>query len=220
VHIPKKFRQEDLSTLKKFIVEAPFAALITNSKKGLDATHLPFILEEAEGKTFLQGHVAKANPLWQNVDDQAEVLVVFNGPNCYVSPNYYPTKKEHGKAVPTWNYVCVHVRGVVSFIDDDDWNLQMLNTLTTVHEASQKKPWSVADAPREHIQKMLSAIVGIEINVSSIIGQWKLSQNQPVQNQQGVIEGLSREANGLSQECVVSNSQKIAELVQDYMLKS
>jgi transcriptional regulator len=114
----------------------------------------------------------------------------------------------------------VHVKGVVSFIDDDDWNLQMLNTLTTVHEASQKKPWSVADAPKEHIQKMLPAIVGIEINVSSIIGQWKLSQNQPVQNQQGVIEGLSKEANGLSQECVVSNSQKIAELVQEYMLKS
>lgn len=219
MHIPKKFKQDDLDTLKKLIVEAPFASLITSSKTGLEANHLPFILKESEGKTLLQGHIAKANPLWQNLEDQADVLVVFNGPNCYVSPNYYPTKKEHGKAVPTWNYVCVHVKGVVSFIYDDAWNLQMLNALTTVHEASQKKPWSVADAPKEYIQKMLSAIVGIEIDVASIVGQWKLSQNQPVQNQRGIVEGLSKEADGLSQQNVASSSQKIAELVRKYTLK-
>jgi len=169
-------------------------------------------LKECGDKVFLQGHIAKVNNLWKNLENGTEVLVVFSGPNCYVSPNYYPTKKQHGKAVPTWNYVTVHAKGQLSFVHDDVWNLQMINALTDQHEASQKKPWSIADAPADYIQKMLPAIVGLQIDVSSIVGQWKLSQNQPEQNQQGVFEGLSKE------DC--SNSQKISMLVSEYALNN
>lgn len=138
MHILKKFKQDDLNTLKNLMIQHPFATLVSYCDSGLEANHLPFILKEEKGQTKLHGHIAKVNDLWKHVENLSDVLVVFNGPDCYVSPNYYPTKKKHGKAVPTWNYVSVHIKGVLSFIYDDDWNLQMLNTLTTVHEASQK----------------------------------------------------------------------------------
>lgn len=215
MHVPKKFQQNDVDQLKGIIQEYPFATLVTHSDNagiGLEANHLPFILAHSEAENVLQGHIAKVNPLWKNVQDKSEVLVVFNGPNCYVSPNYYPTKKETGKAVPTWNYVTVHVKGVMSFIYDDKWNLNMINQLTQHHEASQAIPWSTADAPDEYIQKMLPAIVGIEITISSIKGQWKLSQNQPERNQQGVVDGLSQLRE--------SESQKIAEFVNKYAIEN
>ncbi len=210
MHIPNKFKQDDLDKLKEIIVEYPFATLVSYCESGLEANHLPFVLKECDGKVLLQGHIAKVNDLWKNLENEAEVLVVFNGPNCYVSPNYYPTKKQHGKAVPTWNYVTVHAKGALSFIYDDAWNLQMINALTDQHEASQIMPWSTVDAPANYIQKMLPAVVGLQIDVSSITGQWKLSQNQPEQNQKGVVEGLSKDARG--------DSQKIAALVGEYTL--
>lgn len=131
MHIPKKFEQNDPSQFKKFIHNYPFATLITNSESGLEANHIPFFLNQSKGKDVLQGHIAKVNPLWKNVKDKLDVLVVFNGPNCYVSPNHYPTKKETGKAVPTWNYVTVHVKGIMSCIHDKQWNLNMINNLTS-----------------------------------------------------------------------------------------
>ncbi len=212
MHTPKKFKQDDLDKLKGLITEYPFATLISYGESGLEANHLPLILKECDGKILLQGHIAKANDLWKNLENDVEVLIVFNGPNCYVTPNYYPTKKQHGKAVPTWNYVTVHVRGALSFVYEDAWNLQMINALTDQHEASQTMPWSTTDAPADYIQKMLPAIVGLQIEVSSITGQWKLSQNQPEPNQKGVVEGLSQETR--------INSQKIAALVDENVLNN
>jgi len=119
------------------------------------------------------------------------VLAIFHGPNGYVSPNYYPTKQEHGKVVPTWNYVAVHVRGELAFIHEDEWKLEMLNKLTAQHESQQKNPWSVKDAPREFTQSLLGAIVGFEIKVTAMEGKWKAGQNQPNKNRQGTIDGLS-----------------------------
>ena len=118
-------------------------------------------------------------------------MVIFNGPNCYISPNNYPTKKDTGKAVPTWNYMVVHVKGNISFIDDNEWIYEMLDTLTQEHESQQVIPWSIKDAPASYIQKMLSVLVGIKIEIIYINSQWKLSQNQPDINQSGVVEGLS-----------------------------
>ena len=130
----------------------------------------------------------------------------------YISPNYYPTKKETGKVVPTWNYVTVHVKGVMSYIHDEKWKLNMLNNLTNQHEVGQPNPWSISDAPEEYIQKMIPAIVGLEIKALSITGQWKVSQNQPEQNKQGVAAGLSQESE--------SDSQKIAELVKGHTIET
>ena len=211
MHVPKKFEQNDLTQFTDLINNYPFATLITNSELGLEANHIPFILDQSNGKNILQGHIAKVNSLWKNLKDKSEVLVVFHGPNCYISPNYYPTKKETGKVVPTWNYVAVHVKGVLSYVHDEDWKLDLLNDLTTQHEAGQVIPWSILDAPEEYIQKMLSAIVGLEVDITSITGQWKLSQNQPDVNRLGVVAGLSLE-NG--------SHQAIAELVQEQMAKS
>jgi transcriptional regulator len=156
----------------------------------VEATHLPVILTCIEGKDVIQAHIAKANKIWESVKDGSEILLIFNGPNCYISPNYYPTKKEAGKAVPTWNYVVVHVKGKISFIHDVKWVYNMINTLTSEHESNQEIPWSISDAPDTYIKKMLPAIVGIEIPIDSIKGQWKLSQNQPEVNKFGVVQGL------------------------------
>lgn len=191
MYIPRKFRQENAEELVALIQQHPFATLIMNSEQGVEALHLPVLLEQMGERLVLKAHIAKANDVWKKVKNGAEALVIFNGPNCYVSPNHYPTKAEHGRAVPTWNYVVVHVKGAVSFTHDSDWIYGVIDELTSKHEAESPTPWTIADAPEEYIHKMLSAIVGVEIAVNSMIGKWKLSQNQPEINQQGVIQGLS-----------------------------
>jgi len=190
--IPRTFKQDNIEDLLQLMAQYPFATLITLSETGIDATHLPmFVVKEAD-KYHLKAHIAKANPLWKSVKNGSDVLVTFHGPNCYISPNHYPTKKQTGKAVPTWNYVVVQVKGTISFIHDSEWIYNAIETLTNIHESAQLQPWSISDAPDEYIQKMIPAIVGIEIEVTSITGQWKLSQNQPQVNQYGVVEGLSQ----------------------------
>ncbi len=191
MYIPKNFEQHDVSKLKALIAEYPLATLITHSEQGLVANHIPFIFESCNGRNHLQGHIAKTNPLWKEVKDGSEILAIFHGPDCYISPNYYPTKKEHGKAVPTWNYVVAHVKGYLSFIHDLEWNLNIINKLTEQQESNQKKPWSTNDAPKDYIEKMLSAIVGVDIHIHSITGKWKASQNQANINKQGIIDALS-----------------------------
>ena len=190
MHIPSKFQQNEDKHLKAIMRNYPFATLITHSDSGIEATHLPVTFDDTEGRIVIQCHIAKANKIWKSVREDSEILLVFNGPNSYISPNYYPTKEESGKAVPTWNYVAVHVKGRISFIHDEKWIYNMINALTIEHESKQEKPWSITDAPDTYINRMLPAIVGIEISVDSIEGQWKLSQNQPEINKHGVIKGL------------------------------
>ncbi|SEA11803.1 negative transcriptional regulator, PaiB family [Microbulbifer marinus] len=191
MYTPKKFNQTDMGEMKGLIIDYPLATLVTYSNSGLDAHHIPLHLCEREGKIILQGHIAKANPLWREVDDGSNVLAVFNGPNCYISPNHYPTKSETGKAVPTWNYVSVHAKGILSFIHDEKWIYEVIDRLTIQHEGTSEGAWSISDAPESYIEKMLPAIVGLEVEVTSLSGQWKLSQNQPERNRHGVIAGLS-----------------------------
>ncbi len=206
MHIPNKFQQDDERELLALMRDYPFATLITCSEAGIEANHLPMSVVWREDKLYLHTHIAKVNKVWQSVAESSEVLVIFNGPNCYISPNNYPTKQQTGKAVPTWNYVTVHVKGSIAFIHDSSWIYQALETLTAEHESKQVTPWAMADAPPSYINKMLPAIIGIEIAVTSIMGQWKLSQNQPQVNQQGVINGLSA-----SKEI---NAEKVAAMVQ------
>jgi len=193
MHIPRTFKQADNDKLKALIVKYPLATLISYSDAGLEANHIPFIFDSSQGVDVLQGHVAKANKVWKTLSDNADVLLVFHGPNGYISPNHYPTKQRTGRAVPTWNYVAVHVKGSMRCIHDDSWILNHITNLSDHHEAEQPNPWSINDAPAEYIQKMLPAIVGLELDIVSITGQWKVSQNQPHENQLGVVSGLVEE---------------------------
>jgi len=210
MHVPKAFQQDDPVALHELMVKYPLASLIAYSATGIEVNHIPFFLNKSKGKLSLQGHIAKANPLWKLIKDKSQVLLVFHGPNCYISPNYYPTKKEQGKVVPTWNYVAVHVKGLLSYRFDTQFKLDMLNNLTIQHEQNQEKPWSITDAPMQYIQRMLAAIVGLEIEILSITGKWKVSQNQSEINKQGIVAGLSNEE--------TSDSLNIANLVQTHMI--
>ena len=187
MYAPKHFRHERVEDLHGLMRAYPFATLIVRGADGLDADHLPFELADA---TTLHGHVARGNALVGR--NGAEVLVVFRGPDGYVSPNWYPSKHETGREVPTWNYAVVHVHGRLRVIDDAPWLHRFLDALTARHEAAQPHPWQVADAPADHIVKSLRAIVGIEVAIERIEGKFKLSQNHPEANRLGVIEGLRR----------------------------
>lgn len=169
----------------------PLATLITTHPvTGLIVNHLPF---ERVGESLLHGHVARGNELADA--DGAEVQVIFQGPDGYISPNWYPSKHETGREVPTWNYAVVHVYGRMRIVRDKDWLRRLLETLTDRHEAGQSMPWRVSDAPADHIEKMLGAIVGIEIAIERIEGKFKLSQNHPVPNRNGVVQGLRERGN-------------------------
>ena len=190
--IRKIFDEYDHDKIKAIITANPLAAVVSYSDAGLEANHIPLLLtESSEKKLILQGHIAKANPLWKITPK--DVLVIFSGPDSYISPSYYPSKQIDGKAVPTWNYVAVHIQGSLRFIHDAEWCLDLVSRLSDQHEHNRSNPWSVSDAPQEYIDKMLSAVVGIEIEVESLVCKAKTSQNQTAENKNGVVNGLLSE---------------------------
>lgn len=189
MYTPKHFVENRIEALHGLIRAYPFATLVTRAGDGLTANHLPF---ELVGEV-LHGHVARGNELARL--DGAEVLLVFQGPDGYISPNWYPSKHETGREVPTWNYAVVHVHGRLRVIDDAAWLRRLLETLTDHHEAGQPQPWKISDAPDDHIETSLRAIVGLEVSIDRIEGKFKLSQNHPARNRAGVIAGL-RERDG------------------------
>lgn len=189
MYTPKHFEETRVEALHGLIRAYPFATLVTHAAAGLTANHLPFELVDG----VLHGHVARGNELARL--NGAEVLLVFQGPDGYISPNWYPSKHETGREVPTWNYAVAHVHGRLRVIDDAAWLRRLLETLTDHHEATQPQPWKITDAPEDHIEKSLRAIVGLEIAIERIDGKFKLSQNHPARNRAGVIAGL-RERDG------------------------
>ncbi len=191
MHPSSIFCQNDESELLRFIEQYPFATLITQTNNGIVADYLPFTIEKDGAHQSLIGHISKGNSLWKSISDNDNVLVIFNGPDCYISPNLYPSKAETGKAVPTWNYVRAQVSGRISFHHDREWIYQALDDLTRQHESQNKQPWSIDDAPEEYIEKMLKGVVGIKIDITAINGTWKVSQNQPEKNQQALIQAFS-----------------------------
>jgi transcriptional regulator len=184
MYMPSYFKETRSEALHALMRAYPFATLVTHADAGLAANHLPF---ELVGD-HLHGHVARGNELARA--DGAEVLVIFRGPEGYVSPNWYPSKHETGREVPTWNYAVIHVHGRLRVVEDHTWLRQLLERLTDRHEAGQPKPWHVSDAPADHIEKSLDGIVGLEISIERIEGKFKLSQNHPAANRAGVVEGL------------------------------
>jgi transcriptional regulator len=188
---PKFNLETDLPTIREFVRANPLCTLVTRATDGLVATHLPMVLhEDGPGLGTLRGHVARANSQWKDYVASEEVLGIFHGPEHYISASWYPTKAVDGKVVPTWNYVAVHVYGLMRTIEDTDWLLEHLRTLTDINEVVSRKPWSVDDAPPEYIASLSRAIVGIEIPISRFEGKWKVSQNRGESDAQGVIEGL------------------------------
>ncbi len=186
MYSPSHFNETRPELLQGLIAQHPLGTVIVNGAAGLVADHIPFELGPATPEApfgVLRAHVARVNPLWRH---EGEALVVFQGPSAYVSPSLYEEKPVSGKVVPTWNYAVVHAHGPLRAVEDTAWLLALLERLTVTHEASRAAPWSVHDAPREWVEKIMQAIVGIEIPVHRMQGKWKMSQNRSQQDQHRV----------------------------------
>ncbi len=202
MYLPAHFAEHRPAVLQQLIREHPFGLLVTQGAADIDANGVPFFLDAdpAGGPGILRAHVARANPLWREARGDLDSLVVFQGPQTYVSPAWYPSKAEHGKVVPTWNYVMVQGRGKLRAIEDATWLHPFVSRLTDHHEderakqAAQPKAWAVTDAPVDYIDTMLKAIVGIEIVLTSLVGKWKVTQNRPAADREGVVRGLANTA--------------------------
>lgn len=192
MYVPKHFKEDDNVKLHQYIRDYGFGVLIVADEDGIEANHLPFHLscEEDDSPGTLQCHVARNNPVWQRVKNGGRVLAVFQGPDGYVSPSWYPTKAETGRVVPTWNYLAVHAAGKARIVEDATWLKQHLTKLTDQHESEMKEPWHVDDAPQDFTERLVKAIVGIEIEIETLTGKLKASQNLPERNRAGVKAGL------------------------------
>ena len=190
---PPHHREDLLDVQHSLIENHPFGLLISTAAAGPVANALPFLLHRHTGRLgMLQAHMARANEQWRDLDGQ-KVLTVFQGPQSYVSPSYYATKRETGKVVPTWNYAMVQARGLVRVRADAEWLDAQIDRLTSRHEGHRAHSWAVSDAPRSYIECQLRGIVGIEIEIEAIEGKWKASQNRQEADRRGVAEGLGQE---------------------------
>lgn len=186
MYVPAHFDESRTEVLHDFIRQHPLGMLVTHGAGGLDANHIPFDIQSGQGeKGLLAAHVARANPLWQNISDGDEVMVVFRATDAYISPTWYPSKHELHKQVPTWNYVVAHAHGRITVRDDERFVRGVVGRLTRTHEASQPKPWKMTDSPKEYIEAMLRAVVGIEIEITRLVGKSKLGQNKDVRDIRG-----------------------------------
>jgi len=191
LYVPEHFRETRIEVLRALIARYPLGTLVAVTSEGITANHIPMqLLPAADGPALLRGHIARANPLWRLLQNDAPVLAVFIGPDHYVSPTWYPSNREHGKAVPTWNYATVHIRGQIRFIEDGGWLRSLVESLTDEHERGIPNRWRISDAPPDFIDGMVRAIIGFEIRVSAIEGKVKASQNRSAADRTGVAEAL------------------------------
>jgi transcriptional regulator len=194
VYLPNHFEQARHEELLRTVAAYPFGALVTTGPQGLDANHIPFLIDEASGGKKLLAHVARANALWKEVKDGDEALVIFRADDAYVSPNWFPSKHEFHRQVPTWNYRVVHAHGRIFVRDDERFVRGVVARLTRVHESQtgDAKPWKMTDSSAEYIDQMLANIVGIEIEVTRLVGKWKLSQNKEERDRMSAAQELSK----------------------------
>uniref|UniRef100_E1T8H8 FMN-binding negative transcriptional regulator n=1 Tax=Burkholderia sp. (strain CCGE1003) TaxID=640512 RepID=E1T8H8_BURSG len=209
MYLPADFTEARTDQLHALIAQHPFGTLITHGASGLDANHIPFDLATNEGEFgVLHAHVARNNPLWQDLANGAEVLVVFHAGDAYISPTWYPSKHETHRQVPTWNYVVVHAHGRITIRDDEKYVRGVVARLTRTHEAALPQPWKMGDAPREYIDAMLKAIVGVEIVITRLIGKRKLGQNKDARDIRGAGEALRARENPIGDQMLACAAQK------------
>ncbi|MEJ8851699.1 FMN-binding negative transcriptional regulator [Variovorax rhizosphaerae] len=207
MYIAPHHEERDLAALQSLMQAHPLGAWVTPGLGGLVANHIPFVLDKDRGEFgTLRAHVARANPVWRELPAAVPSLVIFQGPQSYITPSWYPGKQVDGKVVPTWNYVAVHAGGVASAIHDRDWIMQAITDLTHQSESGRIEPWRITDAPREYIEGLSRAIVGIEIPIASISGKWKLSQDEAIADRVGTVAGLRAggDANSLAMSRLVA----------------
>ena len=208
MYLPEVFEEKDHEKLYQLIENYPFATLVSQSTNGFGANHLPFklLLEPEHHSAILVAHIARNNPLHTQIRNGTEVLVIFQGEQGYISPNWYPSKQQHHQHVPTWNYQVVHVNGAIRFLEDGKSLRGILAKLTRTHEAKQPKPWKMSDAPSDYIAEELKGIIGIEIKIQQMTGKFKLSQNRDKVDAVGVVDGLEQQGEA-----------KLAQAVQRYI---
>jgi transcriptional regulator len=199
MYIPAHFLIKNPQDIHTIIQEHPLGALVTLGPDGLDANHIPFEFDASQGAHgLLTAHVARANPVWQQCQDGADVLVIFRGNESYISPNWYPSKHETHRQVPTWNYEVVHVHGRLTVMDEEKFVRRVVARLTREHEASEPRPWKMGDSPPEYIAQMLKAVVGIQVEIRRIEGKAKLSQNREARDRLNAADTLlAKGAEGL-----------------------
>lgn len=194
MYLPHYHQAKDAATLLNLIDEHPLGAWVCTGAQGLIANHIPFVLDRSRGAHgTLIGHVSRANGVWRDLRPTAPSVVMFQGPQAYITPAWYPGKTAHGEVVPTWDYVVAHAHGVARAIEDRDWLLAMLERLTETQESTRPTPWRVADAPTAYIDRLLGAIVGIEITIDRLEGKHKLSQDEALADRVGTVAGLRGE---------------------------
>ncbi|MBN3831637.1 FMN-binding negative transcriptional regulator [Burkholderia sp. Ac-20344] len=196
MYVPADFNEPNPDALRELIVQHPFGSLITHGKCGLDAIHIPFELLPSDGGLGeLHAHVSRENPVWQDVADGDEVLVIFRAGDAYISPTWYPSKHVAHRQVPTWNYVVVHAHGRITVRDDAKFVRGVVARLTRTHEASQPVPWKMGDAPADYLDTMLQSIVGLQIEITRFVGKRKLGQNKAEADIRGAGDALVANGN-------------------------
>ncbi|HSC68519.1 MAG TPA: FMN-binding negative transcriptional regulator [Cellvibrio sp.] len=205
MYVPKSNEENNLPTLHALIRARPLGTWAAIAEGEIEVNHIPFVIKEERGEFgALVCHVAKANPIWKTFSQTNNSVITFHGDQAYISPSWYPSKHENGKAVPTWNYCVVHAYGVPQLIHDPQALLAHLNELTDFHESGQALPWKVSDAPADFMERLYGAIVGIEIPIKKIVGKWKLGQSRSEADKLGTIAGLksggSAQQHGLANE--------------------
>lgn len=208
MYVPKHFEETDLAVLHGLAQSRPFATWVVWANGELVVNHLPFLIHPNRGRLgTLAGHVARANSVWQAIGDETPSVAIFQGPQKYITPSWYPAKQVTGKVVPTWNYVVVHAHGSPRVIHDKDWLLAHVTELSDVHEQERPTPWKVSDAPRDYVDALVNAIVGIEIPLTALHGKWKLSQNRSTADLLGTISGLTADGDQESAEVATLANQ-------------
>ena len=184
-------REARQDVLAAAIADIRFGALVVMSSDGLSATHIPMLVRELpEGEIHLEGHVARPNDLWRTAQAGVPALAIFQGPQAYIHPGWFPTKKADGKAVPSWNYIAVHAHGTLEAVEDETWLRSHLSDLSDLNEAGRSEPWALTDAPEDYLKAMINAIVGVRLRVDRLEGNWKMGQKQKLENRLGMIDGL------------------------------
>ena len=194
--MPDHFRVEDVAEMHGLMSAHPFAALVSMTPAGLYGTHLPTVLKQEGPCGIIECHLARANPHWKDLAKGEQAMMIFQGADAYITPNWYATKAQTGKAVPTWNYAIVHAYGRPAIMNDKDWLKQHVTELSDQQERSEAHPWKVTDAPDSYIDVMLRGIVGFRFEITRLEGKWKMSQNRETQDRLAVIDGLKARASG------------------------